>query len=379
MRVVHISKVTGVAGSERHLLMLLTGLRKRGIEASMLVLEDPVRSPEAFYAALTKRSIPFEIVPIHGHLDPGLTQRLAHILRSQAPDVVHTHLIHGDLYGLRAARQAGFPATISSRHNDNPFRRNPVVKMAIRAAMHRADRVIAISAALADFVTQTEGVPAEKVTVIRYGLEPRSYPPDAVAQAHTRLKLPLEVPVVGFFGRLIAQKGVDVLLEAFTRLRPAHPDARLIIVGDGDQRDNLETQAAALGLETCVTFTGWVDDAAVLMLGCDVIAMPSRWEGFGLVALEAMNARRPLVASQVSALPEIVVEGETGRLVPPDDPEQLAKAIGGLLAAPDQARAMAEAGYARLVDKFGVEQMVEQTVAVYRQVSSSHEEETSQP
>lgn len=379
MRVVHISKVTGVAGSERHLLLLLDGLRARGVEATMLVLEDPAKPPPAFYAALTERGIPFEIVPIHGHLDPGLTRRLINILRSRTPDVVHTHLIHGDLYGLRAARRAGVPAAVSSRHNDNPFRQNPILKLANRAAMRRADRVIAISAALAGFVIRTEGMPDDKVTVIRYGLEPRTFPPDAASEARTRLDLPPEVPVIGFFGRLIAQKGVDVLLEAFARLRIEHPDARLVIVGDGDLRASLEAQTSALGLGACVTFTGWVDDAPALMPGCDVIAMPSRWEGFGLVALEAMNARCPLVASRVSALPEIVVDGETGRLVPPDDPGELAKAVGEMLGDKDRARAMGEAGHARLVAEFGVERMVGQTLALYRQVAPHRTEETGQP
>jgi len=245
--------------------------------------------------------------------------------------------------------------------------------------MRQANRVIAISTALADFVTRTEGVSAEKVTVIRYGLEPRTFPPDASTQARSRLGVPQEGPVIGFFGRLIAQKGVDVLLEAFARLRPEHPDTRLIIVGAGDLRADLETQAAAQGLGGCVTFAGWVDDAPALMPGCDVIAMPSRWEGFGLVALEAMNARRSLVASRVSALPEIVVDGETGMLVPPDDPERLAEAIGGLLAEPDQAKAMGEAGHVRLVHDFGVERMVDQTLEVYEQVIASNKKEMGQP
>lgn len=368
MRVIHISKVTGVAGSERHLLMLLSGLRGRGVEASMLVLEDPAQVPHAFYEALEDRRIPFTSYPIRGNLDPGLLARLVRRFRADAPDMVHTHLIHGDLYGLSAAWLAGIPVSVSSRHNDNPFRRNAIIKLANRLLMRTATRVIASSSALANFITTVERIPASKVQVIRYGLESRDISPNAAAEARLRLDVASEVPVVGFFGRLIAQKGVAVLLEAFSRLQTTHPSAQLVIVGDGDLRAELERQATSLAIGTKVTFTGWVEDASALMPGCDIVVMPSRWEGFGLVALEAMNAHRPLIASRVSALPEIVVDGETGRLVHPDDPAELATAIGQLLDDPAGRRTLGEAGYARRNKIFGSARMVDEMLALYNEV-----------
>lgn len=377
MRVVHISKVTGVAGSERHLLMLLSGLRARGVDASILVLEEPAQIPRAFYAALDERHIPFTACPIQGNFDPALFVRLVRTFRTDAPDMVHTHLIHGDLYGLSAAWLAGVPVSVSSRHNDNPFRQNTIIKLMNRLAMRSAKRVIASSGALADFVTQVEGIPTSKVQVIRYGLEARDYPPQAAAEARTQFGVGPDVPVVGFFGRLIAQKGVDVLLDAFSRLQAAHPAAQLVIVGDGDLRTQLEHQVVNLALGDQVTFTGWVDDASALMPGCDIVVMPSRWEGFGLVALEAMNAHRPLIASRVSALPEIVIDDETGRLVRPDDPAELAAAIDQLLDDPAGRQALGEAGYVRRSQAFGVERMIDEMLALYNNVLPAGQLESS--
>jgi glycosyltransferase involved in cell wall biosynthesis len=170
------------------------------------------------------------------------------------------------------------------------------------------------------------------------------------------------------FGRLIRQKGVDTLLNAFVKVRQAIPDAALLVVGDGDRRGELEKMAEDLGISEAVTFAGWVPQAYKLMPACDLIAMPSRWEGFGLVALEAMGSARPLIASRVSALPEIVVEGETGLLVPPDDPAALAGAITSVLLDRPQALQLGEAGYRRLVNSFSVNKMIQGTLSVYEDV-----------
>jgi glycosyltransferase involved in cell wall biosynthesis len=127
-------------------------------------------------------------------------------------------------------------------------------------------------------------------------------------------------------------------------------------------------QADRLGLREVVRFAGWVDDARRLMHACDLITVPSRWEGFGLVTLEAMACARPLIVSNTSALPEIVVDGKTGLLVPPEDSASLASAIARLLAHPDLAAQMGQAGYQRLIEEFSVDKMVCATLDLYREL-----------
>lgn len=368
MRVVHISKVAGIAGSEGHLLMLLPALARRGVEVSMLVLEDPRRSADAFCREMTARGIPVGMLSIRGHLDPALPGRVATYLRRLRPDIVHTHLIHADLYGLFAAWRAGVPHAVSSRHNNNPFHRRPLIKWLKRMAMRRADRVIAISHAVAQSVADVDRVDASRIVTIHYGFEPPQYAADARDTARAMVGLPSGVPLIGMFGRLIPEKGVDVLLNALPQVRQQHPDVRLLIVGDGVLRASLEAQAQELGLSDTVTFAGWVERAYRMMPACDLIVMPSRLEGFGLVALEAMSAARPLIASRASALPEIVLDGETGLLVPPEDAPALGAAIVALLDNPAYAAALGQAGLRRLRAEFSVDKMVSATYGVYADV-----------
>lgn len=369
MRVVHISKVTGVAGSEGHLLRLLPALAALGAEPSLVVLADPRYSAEAFCAEAARRGIPTHVERISGHLDLTLTARLSAHLRRVQPHIVHTHLIHADLYGLAAAVRAGVPRRISSRHNDDRFRRHPLIKAVTRRSMAQAQAVIAISGALAGFVSGVEGVPAAKVHTIHYGLEADA--PGALSRAEARqgLGLPEDAPLIGFFGRLIAQKGVDVLLAAFDGLAVHHPAAHLLIVGDGPARAALEGQAASLSAADRVHFTGWLADAQRYMPACDVIAVPSRWEGFGLVTLEAMRHSLPLVVSRASALPEIVEEGRTGLIVPPEDAPALAAALSGVLADALTARQMGADGHRRLRESFSVEKMAQSTFELYQAVA----------
>jgi len=371
MRVAHISKSTGIAGSERHLLDLLPGLRARGLATCVLVLEDPRHPATAWGRALRERGETVEIVPIHGHLDFRLVSRLVERLRAFGPDVVHTHLLHADLYGLRAARRAGVRHMVSSRHNQDAFRCNPLIKWLNRRAMRYAERVIAISGSVARFVSEVEGTPSDRVVTVHYGLDIPSVPPDSREQARARLGFggAGDLVLIGFIGRLVRQKGADLALQAFAGVHTAHPQSRFVIVGDGPGRRDLEAQAHRLGLAGRVVFAGWVDEASRVIPAFDMVVAPSRWEGFGLVVLETMCCGLPVIASRAGAFPEIVVHGETGLLVPSESPEALAGAMERLLSDPKLAAAMGCKGRARLAEAFPVKKMVDATVRVYEQLT----------
>ncbi|MCC7208627.1 MAG: glycosyltransferase, partial [Anaerolineae bacterium] len=150
------------------------------------------------------------------------------------------------------------------------------------------------------------------------------------------------------------------------RLRDQFPEAHYVIIGDGPLRQDLDARIGSLGLRGRAHLAGWRSDAAALMPAFDVFLMPSVWEGFGLVVLEAMAARLPVIASRVSALPEIVVHGQTGILTPPADAPALTTALTRLLSDPALRQAMGDAGRARLESDFSVAQMIDSTLAVYR-------------
>jgi glycosyltransferase involved in cell wall biosynthesis len=368
MRVVHIAKVKGIAGAERHLLDLVPTLASSGVDVQMLVLEDPRFPTDSFRHALEERRVPVQVVRTRRNVDPLLVGRIARRLRGARADIVHTHMIHADLYGLPAARLAGVRGTVSSRHDNNPFRREPVYRWLNERAMRMADRVVAISHAVTKFVVDVEGVDPRSVVTIHYGLAPGATASVTREQAMARLALQGDGPVVGVVGRLVEQKGIDVLIDAFPEVLRRHPAARLLVVGDGPEGMALRRRASRLGLDGRVVFAGWINNARDVMPACDVMVMPSRWEGLGLAALEAMACGRPLVASAVDALPEVVRDGETGMLVSPGDRHALAGAVNRLLDCPDWAAALGAAGQARVRDCFSVSEMVRSTIALYEQL-----------
>jgi len=186
---------------------------------------------------------------------------------------------------------------------------------------------------------------------------------------HPPVEMPTELPASsdeGFYlivSRLLPYKRVDLAIEAFGRL-----GLPLVIAGDGPLNVPLKAEARQLGLARRTHFLGWRTDVPALMAGLDVLVMPSLWEGFGLVLLEAMAQSLPIVASNVSAIPEIVVSEETGLLVPPRDPEALAGALRMLLADPALLRHMGMLGEARLEQAFGADAMIDATAALYHQI-----------
>jgi glycosyltransferase involved in cell wall biosynthesis len=186
-----------------------------------------------------------------------------------------------------------------------------------------------------------------------------------VASVRAEFRIPADAPLVGVVARLDSQKGHIYLLRAWVQVTAALPEARLLVVGDGPLRGELQQQTYDLGLEGSVIFAGRREDVPRIMAALDVVTLPSLWEGFGLVLLEAMAVARPIVASRVSAIPEIVVEGETGLLVPPRDVDALAAALIALLRDQQRATEMGRRGRVRLEQEFTLGKMIEATDRVY--------------
>lgn len=355
MRVAHVHRIAGMGGSERHLLALLPALAELGADPVFVGLDGPRGDPEPFYRLLGRTGIPAVRLPSPRDVDPVLAARLHRALRRLGPDLVHTHLVHADVYGA-----LGGTPLISTKHNDDPFRTGPF-RFVERLLTRRTSAVIAITEALGRFLVQRVGLPPEKVHVVHYGLddppEPWSEGPPPTVPEGARVLLAV--------GRLVGQKGHDVAVAALPAVRAAQPHALLVILGDGPLRDRLVDQASALDIADAVVLPGRAGDVAAWLARADVFVHPARWEGFGLVLLEAMLAARPVVATKVSSVPEIVADGETGLLVPPDDPAALAEATVRVLNDRELAARLGAAGLARARTEFSVERMARRTLAVY--------------
>jgi glycosyltransferase involved in cell wall biosynthesis len=262
------------------------------------------------------------------------------------------------------------PLLVSTRHNDDRFFLNPFVGIAHYVISSRQDLIIAISDHIARF-TVSRGVrhPA-RVRRVYHGIEPTLT--RALEHEGQRIRGELGIGrddfVVGNVGRLALQKGQRHLVAAMPALLEQVPHTHLLIAGAGDLEDYLRDLALEFGVAERVHVLGARKDVPALMHAIDVFAMPSIWEGFGIVLLEAMAAGRPIVASRVATIPEVVVDGETGVLVPPGAPSALAQALGTLARDAARAKRMGEAGRERLRRQFSIEKMVGDTETLYREL-----------
>jgi len=351
VRVLHVHRMRGIGGSERHLLTLLPALAERGLDVAFVGLDDPAWNPVDFYGALR---VPALRIPAPRDLDPLLLARL--VARTKA-DVVHTHLVHADVYGGLAATLRG-ARLVSTKHNDDPFRAGPF-RHVERGLARLSDRIVTITDALRAFTIARVGIPAAKVETIHYGMDdlPEPWgenPPDDVPEGGR---------VLLAVSRLTRQKGIDVAVRALASL----PDDTVLVVlsSTQEERETLELLGRELGVARRLHLLGRVPDVAAWLRRASVLVHPARWEGFGLGVLEAMLAGLPVVASNVSSLPELVVDGETGFLVRPDDPSALALGIARAL---EDGERLGAAGRERARSEFSVAAMADRTAALYERL-----------
>lgn len=346
--VLHVAKASGISGSENHLLLLLPALRARGWDARFLLLHEDEPGAWELARRLDEGGVPVEGIRLRRSADPLALTRLAGAVRRHRPDIVHTHLVHADVLGLAAARLARVPVRASTKHGFNAFRETRGFGLVDRAATAGVDLHIAISRGLARYLARVEGFREEAFEVVHYGIEPGGDPPPPAAADR-----------LAVVGRLIPIKGHRTLFSALERV----PEARVEVAGDGPLEAELKALAAPLRAR--VSFLGRVAPAAPVMERAGIVVVPSLGEGFGMVALEAMERGRAVIASAVGGLPEIVDDGHTGLLVPPEDPDALTEAIGSLVHDPARVRAMGAAGRRRALEAFSQEQNTERTIALY--------------
>ena len=251
VKVLHLHKLTGVSGSEGHLLALLPALRERGVDAGFLGLDVPGSDANRFYEALDRLDVPHRSVRCGLDVSPRLARDVVRAVRAEGPDLVHTHLVHADIYGGTAARALGIPS-LSTRHNDDRYLLGPF-RYVDRAFARPARRLIAISDAVRRFLERAGHDPS-KLTTIRYGLDELPAAPSEPTPAAAGV--PPEAPLALAVGRLIEQKDHATLLRAFARVRATLPDARLAILGSGPLEAETRRLAAELGLEDAVTMPG---------------------------------------------------------------------------------------------------------------------------
>lgn len=371
MRVLHIQKATGIGGSERHLLTLLPALANSGIEVRMCILAGG--DFQLFTQPMKQRGIDTVITGAGWDVNPLLLARIRREIRRFRPDLVHTHLMHGDFYGQMAARLSGVPAVSSVHGTTHSVYQRRLYRSAGRLAGHLARRTIAISHHVQRFIENLGLAPADRVRTIHYGIDPSGWLLSEGERARAREDLglaPHEV-AVGVASRLVPDKGHGFLFDAISEALSKEPELRLLVAGGGPLRGSLESYARSHLPPEAFRFLGHVTDIRGFMNACDVVAFPSLpgfGEGFGLAALEAMAAAKPVVASAIDSLPEIVMDGETGFLVPPGKTSELGEKLATLASNPGLREELGGRGHQRAASSFTVEAMVNKTLRVYREI-----------
>lgn len=368
IKVVHIIGGGEFGGAERHIINLAGAVNPQMVEIAVCCLFS-----EPFAGIAARAGINVFDVTMKNRTDLSVVSKLATIIRENNFDIVHTHGVRANLLGRLAARQAGRKPVITTVHSllekDYPeFFRRQVNKFTEWATRSLTDHFITVSQGLKDKLVSS-GIPAGRVTVIYNGIVLENFSlPDEPGAARARLGYGPDVPLVGIVARLHPVKGHQYFLEAARLVLEQCPGAHFVIAGEGPQRQFLEDMAGRLGLADRVAFTGFVADVRALMADLNLLVISSLWEGFGLTAVEAMALGVPVVSTEAGGLPEVVLHGETGLLVPPANSAALAKSIIWMLEHPEAAAEMVKKARQAVCEKFTAQVMARRTEELYRQV-----------
>ncbi len=323
MTIAHVTAERGYSGGEHQVALLIEGLRARG--HGNLLLCPPGSESEIRARAAGIRCLP---IRAGSEWSPRDFQEVTARLRQASPDVVHLHSGRATWLGGLAARRLRLPA-LTTRRMDRPVSRGWRTRLIYECSV---DRVAAISESVRQRLLDG-GVPEDRIQVVHSAVAPHraKTPRDVLRKS---LGVADDTPCLLVAAALVKRKGIDVLLSAVSTLADEGYTLTLWIAGEGSDRPSLERRSSELGLDGQVRFLGQRDDVGDLLEACDVFVLPSRREGLGIAALEAMAAGRPVVATRVGGLAEAVIHEETGLLVPPEDPaalaESLARSIGDL-------------------------------------------------
>ena len=357
LTVAHVDAEVGFSGGEAQVFLLMEGLRERGWRNVLLC-------PPGSAAEARARALDLDVRPVamRNDLDGPAVLALRRAVEEERADLAHLHTGRATWLGGWAARLAGVPA-ITTRRMDRAVKRGLRTRLVYGTLTRRA---AAISGAVAACL-RAGGVEPERVRVIHSSVDPaRLAPRRPRAEVRRELGAGEGDVVLLALGGLIPRKGHDVLLLALVELARRGVRPQLWIAGEGAQRELLERRVAEL--EGRARLLGRREDVPDLLGACDVVVMPSRREGLGVAALEAMAAGRPVVASAVGGLAEAVVDGGSGLLVPPGDPSALALALELVVLDAELRAQLGAGGRARVAEGYLAEQMVAAYDALYREV-----------
>jgi glycosyltransferase involved in cell wall biosynthesis len=365
VKILQLINSLSAGGAELHLLTLCRHLKKQNVEVVVACMREQVRDSRSLRVDFEKEGIKIITLNADSRYDYRFFGKIARVLTEECPDVLHTHLPRADLAGAFARflnPSAAWVCSVHAIYSEDWSGRWTLPL--IRCLWRRADAMLCISHAVKDWLTQ-QGVPSEKARVIHYGIEMERFSQSVVRFGE---KSNLNgYTVIGSIGRLEPRKNHECLIAAMPDVCKSVPNALLLIAGHDawGYGETLRRLIDQLGLGANVRLVGFQNDVPSFLSAIDVFAFATKSEGFGQVLVEAMAAGKPVVASRIPPLTEIVVDGETGLLVEPGQPKAFADAITELLIDLDQRQCMSRLAERRVQRHFAADRMVAETLALY--------------
>ncbi len=370
MRVLHLISSGGMYGAEAVILNLSRELNAGEQHASSLGVFAHAGQPvPALHEVAARAGVASQLLPCKGQLDLAVLRAIRDEVDRVGADVVHAHGYKADIYAYLALRGAQRPALVSTCHtwydNDLAVR---VYGAADRWVLRSFDQVVAVSAEVRDRLLGA-GVRGDKVHLIRNGISIASLENTVLTREHRAssgggLR-------VGLVGRLAPEKGVDLFLRAAARLVDLFPEVTFVVAGDGPDRAALDGLLVELGLVGKAELAGPQTDMPEFYASLDLLVSASRQEGLPMALLEGMASGLAVVATRVGAVPEVVLNGQTGFLVEPGDPDRLAAGMERLLADSELRESFGLAGRRRIVEQFSAQRMAADYLSVYTQALST--------
>lgn len=368
MTSVHIDTARTWRGGQNQVLLTVTGLSEMGDPAILVANQYGELARRA--AERSKEGLRFLPFWPKSEFDVHAAWQLGRIFAATQPDVIHAHDPHAVALMQMAMKMPGAlaktPKLAASRRVDFHLQRNAFS----RWKNNRVDVWIAASQVIAGML-EKDGIPARKIHVVHEGVSISKIDRVDNVDAHAAFFLPHNAPVIGNVAALVPHKGQKHLIAAAARVIREVPDARFVILGEGELRETLERQIKDLGLERHVILAGFRPDVIGLIKSFDIFVMSSITEGLGTSILDAMACAKPVVGTRAGGIPEAVTDEDTGLLVTPHDEAALAAAIIRLLKDPVLAARFGASGRQRAAEYFSVERMVSETQHVYQKALTS--------
>ena len=365
MRVLLLSTSMGMGGADQQLMSVAGALRDRGWDVGIVAMA--ALGPMGLQAR--QMGIPVESLEMpRGVPDPRGLKRLAGMIRSRRPDIVHSHLVHANLMARVLRTIIPMPVLISTIHSN--FDGGRLRLLAYRLTDRLADRTTIVSATAAERYVGMRAVPRERLRVIPNGVDTARFRPLPAAGAELRRRLGLGDSFVWLaVGRFELAKDYPNMLAAFAKVAERQPTATLLLVGTGSLQPDTEALVRSLGLESRVRFLGVRRDVTELLSAADGYVLSSAWEGMPIVLLEAGAAGIPVVCTAVGGNREVVLDGVTGFVVPPRDSAALADAMIRLSAlTPEERRLLGQRGRAHIEANYSLARIVDLWEAMYREL-----------